>query len=290
MHGFPESWYSWRHQLTALADAGYHAVAPDQRGYGGTGGPEAVDQYSILHLAGDALGLIPALDAGTAVVVGHDWGSPVAWHCALLRPDLVRGVVGLSVPPYQRSDRPTLTALRDHLGDAHYMVYFQQHGIPEAELGRDLPTTFRLLLAGRSALGPSGLPLLPEGGGFLDLFKERPQLPAWITEEDIAFFAAEFRAGGFTRPLHWYRNLDRNWELTAPWHRARIEPPALLIAGEKDMVVSTPAAREGIDGLRSFVPALDEVLWLPDCGHWTQQERPDEVNRALVRFLQRLAD
>ncbi|GAA4842078.1 alpha/beta hydrolase [Kitasatospora terrestris] len=285
LHGFPESWYSWRHQLTALAAAGYHAVAPTQRGYGRTGGPDAVDQYSVLHLAGDVLGLMPALGAEHAVVVGHDWGATVAWYTALLRPDAVRGVVGLAVPPYPRGNRPPTEALRHLLGDAFYMLYFQQPGPADAELSRDLGTTFRRILAGAPTLGPAGLPLVPEGGGFLDLFREPDTLPDWLTEDDLAHYTAEFATGGFTRPLNWYRNLDRNWELTGAWHTARIQPPALLIAGEKDLVVSNAAARSGLCTLGTFAPHLHDVQWLPDTGHWTQQQRPAEVNKVLTAFL-----
>ncbi|MFI6448227.1 alpha/beta fold hydrolase [Kitasatospora sp. NPDC050543] len=288
LHGFPESWYSWRHQLTALAEAGYHAVAPDQRGYGRTGGPEEVDQYSILHLTGDVISLVHALGEERAVVVGHDWGAPVAWHTAMLRPDVVRGVVGLSVPPFRRGPRASTTVLRELLGDSYYMLYFQQPDLPEAELARDIPTTFRRLLAGSAVLGADAPPLVPEGGGFLDLFRDPTALPDWLTEEDIAVFTAEFEPNGFTQPLHWYRNLDRNWELTAAWHAARITPPALLIVGEKDLVVSSPHARAGLAELADFVPGLREVRWLPDCGHWTQQERPKDVNEALVGFLDSL--
>ncbi|MEV4616980.1 alpha/beta hydrolase [Kitasatospora sp. NPDC049258] len=288
LHGFPESWYSWRHQLTALADAGYHAVAPDQRGYGATGGPDEVDRYSILHLAGDALGLIPALGADRAVVVGHDWGAPVAWHTALLRPDLVRGVVGLSVPPYPRGQHRPTDSMRQLLGEAFYMLYFQQSGPAEAELGRDLPTTFRKLLAGRARLSDTGLPLVPEGGGFLDIFEAPTDLPEWLTEQDIAFYSSEFGAHGFARPLNWYRNLDRNWELTAAWHNARIEPPALLIAGEQDLVAANPDTKKALSDLHQHAPRFQEILWLPETGHWTQQERPKEVNEALIQFVQGL--
>ena len=288
LHGFPESWYSWRHQLAALAGAGYHAVAPDQRGYGRTGGPDGVEQYTLHHLAGDALGLVPALGHRQAVVVGHDWGAPVAWHTALVRPDTVRGVVGLSVPPTPRGTARPTDALRRLAGDAHYMLWFQQTGAPEAELGRDLPDTFRRLLAGRARLSPAGAPLVPGDGGFLDLFEPPAELPGWLTEDDIAFLCGEFAEHGFHRPLHWYRNLDRNWELTTPWHGATIRPPALYVAGEKDLVVANSRTREGIAALTGYVPQLREPLWLPDCGHWTQQERPDEVNRALLAFLAEL--
>ncbi|WP_405013967.1 alpha/beta fold hydrolase [Kitasatospora sp. NBC_01539] len=285
LHGFPESWYSWRHQLIALAEAGYHAVAPDQRGYGRTGGPDAVEQYTLHHLAGDALGLIPALGHRQAAVVGHDWGAPVAWHTALVRPDAVRAVAGLSVPPFPRGAAPATEVFRRLPGGTHYMLWFQQVGPPEAELARDPGTTFRRLLAGRAALAPGGLPMVPEGGGFLDLFEAPADLPGWLTEDDLAFFAAEFAEHGFHRPLHWYRNLDRNWELGSPWQTAVIRPPALYIAGERDLVVANPATRQGIAGLTSYVPQLRAPVWLPGCGHWTQQEKPAEVNAALLAFL-----
>ncbi|MFB7664746.1 alpha/beta fold hydrolase [Kitasatospora sp. NPDC056138] len=285
LHGFPESWYSWRHQLAALAEAGYHAVAPDQRGYGRTGGPDEVEAYTIPHLAGDALGLIPALGEERAVVVGHDWGAPVAWASALFRPDLVRGVVGLSVPPAPRSPAAPTAVLRHLFGEAHYMLYFQQLGAPEAELERDPRTGFRKVLGGKGELGSQGVPLVPEGGGFLDIFQGPDRLPDWLTERDLDFYAAEFEQSGFARPLNWYRNLDRSWELTAAWQGARILPPALFVAGERDLVVANPAAREGLGRLTEVAPNLRETVWLPDTGHWTQQERPKEVNEALIDFL-----
>ncbi|MGK4580458.1 alpha/beta fold hydrolase [Kitasatospora sp. HPMI-4] len=285
LHGFPESWYSWRHQLTALAEAGYHAVAPDQRGYGRTGGPEEVEAYTIPQLVGDALGLIPALGAQNAVVVGHDWGAPVAWTSAMFRPDLVRGVVGLSVPPGPRGTTAPTSVLRHLFGDAYYMLYFQRLGVPEAEFRRDVRAGFRKLLGGRGEFGAVGAPLVPEGGGFLDIFRDPEVLPDWLTEEDLDFYAAEFEEHGFARPLNWYRNLDRNWELTAAWQGARITPPALLIVGERDVVVANRTAREGLGRLGEIAPGLRDTVWLPDTGHWTQQERPKEVNEALIAFL-----
>ncbi len=288
LHGFPECWYSWRHQLVALAEAGFHAVAPDQRGYCRTGGPELVEEYSILHLVGDAVGLIDALGEEQAVVVGHDWGAPVAWHTAQLRPDLVRGVIGLSVPHRPRTWRPPLGLLRERLGDGFYMVYFQRPDAPEAELERDRPATFRRLLYAASGDAPGGAMVVPEGGGFLDLCPEPEKLPDWLTEEDIATFAAEFEPGGFTGPLNWYRNLDRNWQLTAAWHRAPVRPPALYIAGDRDPVVTGPGTREAIASMADSVPDLRDTVWLPGCGHWTQQERPGEVNEATVDFLRSL--
>jgi pimeloyl-ACP methyl ester carboxylesterase len=288
LHGFPECWYSWRHQLTALAEAGFHAVAPDQRGYCRTGGPEAVEEYSILHLVGDTVGLIDALGEREAVVVGHDWGAPVAWHTAQFRPDLVRAVVGLSVPHRPRGSRPPVGALREALGDGFYMVYFQQQKAPEAELERDRRASFRRMLFAASGEGRGTLPLIPPGGGFLDVCPEPERLPAWLSEADVATYAAEYERAGFSGPLNWYRNLDRNWELTAAWHRAPVRPPALYVAGERDPVVTGPGARQAIASMDTFVPDLRDTLWLPGCGHWTQQERPREVNEAMLAFLRAL--
>jgi pimeloyl-ACP methyl ester carboxylesterase len=288
LHGFPESWYSWRHQLVALAEAGFHAVAPDQRGYCRTGGPEPVEAYSILHLVGDAVGLIEALGERQAVVVGHDWGAPVAWQTAQLRPDLVRGVAALSVPHRPRGSRPPLGVLRELLGDGFYMVYFQQPKVPEAEMERDLPATFRRMLFAASGEASPTVPVVPPGGGFLDLCPEPERLPDWLTEADVDTYAAEYETTGFTGPLNWYRNIDRNWELTAAWHRAPVRPPALYIAGDRDPVVAGPGARQVIASMADFVPDLRGTLWLPGCGHWTQQERPREVNDALLGFLSSL--
>ena len=177
LHGFPECWYSWRHQLTALAEAGYHAVAPDQRGYCRTGGPAAADQYTMLHVAGDVIALLP-LGEPRAVVAGHDWGAPVAWHAALLRPDRVRGVIGLSVPYRPRGSTPPTVALRAAIGDGFYMIYFQQPGVADAELARDLRQTFTRVLYGASGDAPAVVPVVPPGGGFLDICAEPPAVSA----------------------------------------------------------------------------------------------------------------
>ncbi len=289
LHGFPESWYSWRHQLTALARAGYHAVAPDQRGYGQTDAPPQADQYTILHLTGDVIALLDALGADQAVVAGHDWGAPVAWHTALLRPDRVRGVAGLSVPYRPRGSSPPVANMRARLGEGFYMVYFQQPGVADAELSRDRHATFRRLLYSASGDAPPSVPIVPPGGGFLDACAEPPdQLPAWLTSADIDSYASQF-AAGFTGPLNWYRNLDRNWELTAPWHHAQVTVPALYLAGDRDLVIRAPGASRLVSRLRDFAPQLREPVLLPGCGHWTQQERPGEVTAALLGFLSELA-
>jgi pimeloyl-ACP methyl ester carboxylesterase len=289
LHGFPECWYSWRHQLPAIAAAGYRAVAPDQRGYCRTGGPGETSAYTILHTVGDVVGLIAALGEERAVVVGHDWGAPVAWHTAQLRPDLVRGVVGLSVPHRPRQSKPPLATMRQALGEGFYMVYFQRPNAPEEEFERDLTDTFRRVLyaASGDAGGATGgmVPIVPEGGGFLDFCPAPDQLPGWLTADDIAAYAAEFAPTGFTGPVNWYRNLDRNWELTAAWHGAPVTPPALFVAGDRDLVVAQPQTKQLIAGMHGFVPNLRDTIWLPGCGHWTQQERPTETNTAILAFL-----
>jgi pimeloyl-ACP methyl ester carboxylesterase len=293
-HGFPESWYSWRHQLKALAGAGYRAVAPDMRGYGQTSQPEVIDQYTLFHLVGDMVGVLDALSASDAVIVGHDWGAPVAWHSALLRPDRFRAVAGLSVPFRPRgSTRPT-SVMPQTESSLFYQLYFQAPGVAEAELGRNPRETVRRLLYSGSGdvprrsdntLGDQAPGMVPRTGGFLTRTIDPSALPAWLTEADIDVFAAEFACPGFRGGLNWYRNIDRNWELLAPFAGAKVTVPALYIAGDRDLVVRFPGAPELIANLTKFVPNLTKTIMLPGCGHWTQQERPDEVNAALIAFL-----
>jgi pimeloyl-ACP methyl ester carboxylesterase len=289
LHGFPESWYSWRHQLIALGAAGFHAVAPDQRGYCATGPPAGggqaadVDQYTMFHLTGDVIGLMDALGAEQAVVAGHDWGAPVAWHTALFRPDRIRGVIGLSVPYRPRGSAAPIATLRDALGESFYMVYFQRPGIADDELSRDPQVTFRKILASLAGEGPA-MTLIPPGGGFLDAAQEPADLPPWLSQEDIDTYVAEYASAGFTGPLNWYRNMDRNWELTGAWQHAPIDVPALFIAGDRDPVLSFVRA----DGLDAVLPRLTRSLVLPGCGHWTQQERPAEVSDAMIGFVREL--
>jgi pimeloyl-ACP methyl ester carboxylesterase len=288
LHGFPECWYSWRHQLSALAEAGYHAVAPDQRGYCRTGGPAAVDQYTILHLTGDVIALLDALGEEQAVVAGHDWGAPVAWHTALLRPDRVRGVIGLSGAYRPRGSRQPTTVMRSRIGDGYYMLYFQQPGVADAELATDLRRTFTTMLCGGSGEAGPWLPVVPPGGGLLDTTVEPPALPSWLTSDDIEMYITEYSGAGFTGPLNWYRNIDRNWELTAAWHHALVTVPALFIAGDRDLVLTAAGGPAVLPKLRTWAPQLRETVLLSGCGHWTQQERPDDVSNAMIDFVRDL--
>ena len=290
-HGFPESWYSWRHQLTALAEAGFHAVAPDMRGYGRTDRPEAIDQYTLLHLVGDVVGLIDTLGAEQAVIAGHDWGAPVAWHAALLRPDRFRAVIGLSVPYRPRAPvRPT-TVMPQSEDAVFYQLYFQTPGVAEAEFEHDVRRTMRAILCSISGDAPPGtgaVGMVPRQGGFLALMPNTETLPSWLSEADVDFYAGEFARTGFRGGLNWYRNIDRNWELLAPFAGAQVTIPALYIAGDRDPVVAFPGMDRLIPNLANFVPQLRQTIMLPGCGHWTQQERAAEVNAAMIDFLREL--
>jgi pimeloyl-ACP methyl ester carboxylesterase len=288
LHGFPESWYSWRHQLRALSEAGYRVVAPDQRGYGQTDRPESIDKYSMFHLVGDVIGLLDALGEEQAVVVGHDWGAPVAWQTALLRPDRVRGVVGLSVPFRPRGSRAPLSTYQSPPGQTFYQIYFQQPGVAEADLERDVRGSMRRLYGISVENPPVSVAMVREGRGFLGDGEVPDRLPPWISDADIDFYTSEFERTGFAGGLNWYRNIDRNWELSAPWQGANVTTPALYVVGDRDLVYHFPGTKELIARLQNYVPGLTRTIILEGCGHWTQQERWVDVNEAILEFLRGL--
>ena len=295
-HGFPESWYSWRHQLAALAKAGFHAVAADMRGYGQSGRPVEIDRYSMLHLVGDMVGVLDALGAKQAVIAGHDWGAPVAWHAALLRPDRFRAVIGLSVPYRPRGSVAPTTVMPQTDEAQFYQLYFQTPGTAEAELEADTRGSIRKILYGWSGEmprraaddAPAGIGMVPRSGGLLTRIPDPQALPAWLTEADLEIYVEQFRNTGFRGGLNWYRNMDRNWELMAAFTRAPVTVPALFVAGELDPVMAFPRMKEAVADLARFIPQLRATILLPGCGHWTQQERPDQVNAAMIEFLRGL--
>ncbi|HLZ70942.1 MAG TPA: alpha/beta hydrolase, partial [Dehalococcoidia bacterium] len=226
-------------------------------------------------------------------IVGHDWGAPLAWQTALLRPERIRGVVGLSVPYTPRAPTPPIAALRAALpaDSDFYILYFQQPGPAEAELERDPRDTIRRFLYGLSgdaAPDERWRPEMPLGEGVLRRLVEPKGPPDWLTEADIDFYTAEFGRTGFTGGLNWYRAMDLTWELTAAWNGAQVLPPALYIVGDRDVVLTFPGMRERLPRLQEFVPNLTKTVMLPGCGHWTQQEFPAEVNAELVAFVQAL--
>lgn len=260
-HGFPELAYSWRHQIPVLAGAGYRVLAPDQRGYGASSRPEAVEAYDIHALTGDLVGLLDDVGAPQAVFVGHDWGAMVVWYTALLYPDRVRAVAGLSVPPIPRARTRPTERWRQKFGDDFYMLRFQEPGLADAEMAADVAATMRGMFAG--------------------LIAGDAPLPDWISADEFDHYVTGFSRTGFTGALNWYRNYDRNWESTPQLADARITVPALFLGGTADPFGPTmnPArAREVAAG-----PYTEE--WVDGAGHWVQQERPDDVNRILLAFL-----
>lgn len=285
-HGWPELWYSWRHQLAALADAGFHAVAPDMRGYGGTSAPENVEAYTILHLVGDVVALVAAFGEKRALMVGHDWGAIVAWHAAQIRPDIFPAVAALSVPHRRRGRTvPTGTLIEAGKSD-YYWIYFQEPGVAEAELERDVRFSMRRVLYIGSGDTPREDKMsfyVDRARGFLGSRAGHP-LPSWLSEADVDVFAAAYRRTGFRGGLNWYRNIDRNWELTAPWDGATIDQPALFIAGTNDAVITGSLGARALEDMGNVVTDLKRKILIDGAGHWIQQERPAEVNDALIDF------
>jgi pimeloyl-ACP methyl ester carboxylesterase len=285
-HGFPELAYSWRHQIPALADAGYRVIAPDQRGYGGSDRPEAIEDYDIHHLTGDLLGVLDDIRASQAVFVGHDWGSMVVGTMALLHPDRVAGVVGMSVPLLPRGPMGPVTLMRQLFGDTFfYILYFQEPGVADAELDADPAEMMTRMLAGLTvrpddAERIAGL-AAPDGRGFVDRLPEVEELPPWLSQEELDHYIEVFSKTGFTGGINWYRNMDRNWETTPQLDGVHVTMPSSFITGSADPVnLMTPAAvMEGhvLDHRGNTI--------IEGAGHWVQQEAPDEVNAALLAFL-----
>ena len=290
VHGFPESWYSWRHQLPLVARAGFHAVAIDVRGYGRSSKPAAIEAYRMLQHVCDNLGVVEALGAGQAVIVGHDWGSPIAATSALLRPDVFRAVALLSVPfsPPGGPNRPTDTFRMMGGEEEFYINYFQDPGRAEAELEQDVRSWLLGFYIGASADAippPDGgvIATVKRGGQLRDRFVLPEKLPGWLTEADVDYYAGEFERTGFTGGLNRYRNVDRDWEDLQAFAQRPITVPSLFIGGDRDgpTIWGAPAiARFG-----ETMPDLRGSHVLEGCGHWTQQERAEDVNRLLLEFL-----
>lgn len=266
LHGFPELGFSWRHQLPALAAAGYRVVVPDLRGFGRSDVPEATEAYAIDELCADVLGLLDHAGAEQAVVVGHDWGADIAWKTAWLHPQRVRAVAGLSVPFVPRAPAPPVGILREHLGERFYIVWFQEPGVAEAALERDVRRT---LCATR---------VWGEEWAAAD---DDVRRPPWLSEDELAVYVEAFERTGFRGPLSLYRNIDRNWERTAHADGRRIEQPALFLTGERDPVRGFMPA-EAMDG---WVTDLRASVVVPGAGHWVTQEAPGAVNEALLGWL-----
>jgi epoxide hydrolase A/B len=285
-HGFPESWYSWRHQLSTLAEAGFHAIAPDLRGYGQTDQPKPVEAYDIFQLTGDLVGLINALGGESAVIVGHDWGAWITQVAAVLRPDLFRAVVLLSVPFLPRGPlSPSEWERQKFPGKIFYQQIFRSPGA-EQLFQADVRTSIANAL-----YSASGEPPVEQRWKYVIDPTAPPTAftagrPSFVTEADLEFFVGEFQRTGFAGGLNYYRNVDRNWALTPFLDGIKLRQPTLFIAGDRDAVIEFWA--EEVAAMPTNVPNLIRQVILPSVGHWTQQESPAEVNRLLVEFLRAL--
>jgi pimeloyl-ACP methyl ester carboxylesterase len=292
IHGFPESWYSWRHQLPAIAGAGFRAVAIDVRGYGRSSAPLEIEAYGMLHHVNDNLGVVEALGESAAVVVGHDWGSPIAANSALLRPDVFRALALLSVPYSPPGPRRPTEAFAEMGGEEEFYInYFQEPGRAEAEAEPDVRgwlLGFYIGASGNALRPPDGgtMATVPTGGRLRDRFVVPAELPPWLTAADVDFYTAEFEAKGFRGALNRYRNVDRDWLDLQPWGRQPISVPSLFIGGERDG--PTIWGQRAIDRFPETLPGLRGSHVLPGCGHWVQQERAEEVNDLLVGWLKSL--
>ena len=287
LHGFPESWYSWRHQFKPLADAGYHVVAPDMRGYGKSDKPSEIEAYNQVEVVNDIIGLVPALGYEKAVVIGHDWGAPTAWATALNHPEIVRAVGALSVPFLPRSPVPPMAMMREvYKGQFFYQLYFFEPGVAEAEFEADIRMALKkfLVMAG----GETDLAALPPKAEDDDMFSSLPEpetLPAWLSEADLDFYTGEFERSGMRGPLNYYRNHDLTWELTkdAP---TSISQPAFFVAGANDGVIMM--AEELLKMMPHFVTDLRINAMIPKIGHWTQQEAPEAGNQHILAFMKEI--
>jgi pimeloyl-ACP methyl ester carboxylesterase len=265
-HGFPELAYSWRHQIPALAAAGYRVIAPDMRGYGSSSAPAEIEAYDILSLCGDMAGLLDALGEQQATFVGHDWGANVTWWMAAIHPERVRAVAGLSVPFVPRAPAAPIPIMRAHLGEDFYIVWFQEPGVADEALSRDVRRTLTTSRVWTAQWAEE------EGAD--------TKLAEWLSEEELAVYIDAFTRTGFTGGLNWYRNIDRNRELTAPYER-KIEQPAMFLTGELDPVQNfMPAA-----AMNGWVTDLRSQVVVPEAGHWVQQQAPEAVNTALLDFI-----
>ncbi len=287
-HGWPESWYSWRHQIPVIAAAGYRVVAPDMRGYGQTDAPLAVEDYDIEHLARDMTGLIDACGEEQAIIIGHDWGSIVAWNSVLLHPDRFRALVAMSVPYTGRPARSPIDIWRESFGENfYYILYHQEPGVAEAEYDADPEG-----LLGRLFLSPDSpreAPVVTDrrrsAGGWIPRLGAPRGLPDWLSQEVFDYYVSQFQQAGFRGGVNYYRNLHRNWEITPQLDGATIEMPTIFIAGERDMVIASANPERLTAGMRRVAADLRNVVLFPGAGHWIQQELPVETNEVLLDFL-----
>ncbi|CAK9145599.1 unnamed protein product [Ilex paraguariensis] len=294
LHGFPELWYTWRHQMVYMAAQGYRAVAPDLRGYGDTTGAPTNDatKFTTLHVVGDIVALIDAAapDQDKVFVVAHDWGALIAWALVLYRPDKVKGLVNMSVVFTPRSpQRKPIETLRAVYGDDYYISRFQEPGEIEAEFAQ--MGTKRVLKNFLTYRSPGPL-YLPKGKGFGDSPDTPIVLPPWLSEEDVDYYTSKYEQSGFTGGLNYYRALNLNWELTAAWTGAQVKVPVKFIVGDLDLTYNAPGTKDYIHkvGFKRDVPFLQEVVVMEGVAHFIQEEKPDEVNKHIFDFIRKFSN
>lgn len=293
VHGFPESWFSWRHQITPIAEAGFTACAIDVRGYGGSDKPEPVEAFSMECLINDLVGLANVLQPGRpAILVGHDWGAPIVWNSALTRPDRFGAVGALSVPYLGVGSRPFSEMFDEVFTQKNrffYQAYFQKEGVAEAEAEADPRDFLRKFYYAISGDAPAdSWPMKTADATLLEGLVDPDPFPAWLTPQELDYYVAEFEASGFRGPINRYRNHVGDFHFLQPFKDRQIEQPALFISGTRDMAFNMGGAADPIALMRRLVPNLSVAEVLEGCGHWTQQERPDEVTALLIPWLKTL--
>ncbi|KAL7593035.1 uncharacterized protein LOC111884232 [Lactuca sativa] len=288
LHGFPELWYTWRHQIQALAALGYHCVAPDLRGYGNTDAPPSPTSYTCLHVVGDLVALIESLGGEPVYLVAHDWGAMIGWYLCMFRPDKVKAYACMSVPYRPRNPKmKPVETMRAFFGEDYYMCRFQESGVIEAEIkSYETGELLKKILTDRKP----GPPCLPKSDPFQLKGLNAPlPLPTWLSEEDLKYNVEKFNQTGFTGAFNYYRALDLNWELTAAWSGVQVNVPVIYVVGDEDMVYTTPGLKEYVHGggFKKDVPLLEEVVVMEGVGHFLNQEKPQESTDIIYDFIKK---
>ncbi|XP_022887885.1 uncharacterized protein LOC111403564 [Olea europaea var. sylvestris] len=287
LHGFPELWYSWRHQMLSLSSRGYRTIAPDLRGYGDTDAPPSATSYTAFHIVGDLVGLLDVMGLDRIFLVGHDWGAVIAWYFCLLRPDRIKALVNLSVVFHPRNPRrKPVESMRAIFGDDYYICRFQEPGEVEEEFAR--VNTGRLIKKFLTSRNPAPLSV-PKSRGFGGSPHSSITLPSWLSEDDVNYYSSKFYQTGFTGGLNYYRAMDLNWELTAPWTGVQIKVPVKFIVGDLDLTYNNPGVKEYIHGggFKREVPFLQEVVVMEGVAHFLNQEKPDEISAHIYDFVRK---
>ncbi|XP_065864537.1 uncharacterized protein [Euphorbia lathyris] len=284
LHGFPELWYSWRHQLISLSSRGYRCIAPDLRGYGDTDAPSSLTEYTVFHIVGDLIGLLDSLEIQQVFLVGHDWGALIAWYFCIFRSDRIKALVNTSVPLMPRNPQVNPVEMyRILFGDDYYICRFQKPGEAEEYFAQvDTAKLIRIFFTSRN---PRPF-LMPKEIGLRHI-PDSPCLPSWLSEEDVNYYALKFNRKGFTGGFNYYRNMNLNWELTSAWNEVEIKVPVKFIIGDLDLIYHIPGTKEYIHegGFKKVVPLLEEVVVLEGVAHFLNQESPEEVSNHIYQFI-----